>query len=63
MRQLFFLKDEYISREMTKTDGFMIVANGCVELFTEFEGNEFIIERVQVGGILNARSFLVEDLV
>ena len=48
---------------MTNTDGFMIVANGCVELYTEFEGNEFIIERVFVGGVLNSRSFLVEDLV
>jgi hypothetical protein len=40
----------------------MIIANGCVEISTTFEGNEFIIERVDVGGIINARSFLVEDL-
>ena len=61
MRQEFFLQGEIIQKEGSETNGFMIVANGCVELFTTFEGNEFIIERVYVGGIINARSFLVED--
>ena len=61
MRQEFFLQGQIIQTEGSEADGFMIVANGCVELYTTFEGNEFIIERVFVGGIINARSFLVED--
>lgn len=46
MRQEIFLQGEIIQKEGCETDGFMVVANGCAELFTTFEGNEFIIERV-----------------
>ena len=61
MRQEFFLKDEIILKEGDNLDGFMLVANGCVELYSTFEGNEFIIERVYVGAVINSKAFLLEE--
>lgn len=37
--------------------------NGIVEVFTEFEGNEFVIERLTQGAIINSRCFFMEDLM
>jgi len=40
-----------------------MVTDGQLEIFTYFEGNEFIIEYLDIGCILNYRSFLLEDNV
>lgn len=63
MRPLFFEKGHVIAKEMTSADSIYIVANGCLELYTEFEGNEFVIERLYKGTIINQRSFLMEDII
>lgn len=34
-----------------------------VELYTEFEGNEFILERLPSGSIINQRVLFMEDLM
>jgi len=39
------------------------VEDGCLEIYTTFEGNEFIIERLYRGSSLNARTFFMEDLM
>lgn len=38
MDQQFYLKDDIVLREGSSLDGFLIVANGCVEIFSTFEG-------------------------
>ena len=66
---LFSLKTEFHSRGdqiMTenyynKADRMIIVESGCIESFTYFEGNEFVIDYLNQGSIINFRSFLVED--
>lgn len=35
---------------------------GEVEIYTEFEGNEFIIERMFKGSFINVKQFLLEDI-
>ena len=62
MSPLFFENGQMIAKEMTNADQILIVLSGCCELYTEFEGNEFVIERVYKGGIINSRSFLMEDM-
>lgn len=41
----------------------IIVESGCVEAFTTFEGNEFVLDRLYSGSIINFRSFFMEDYV
>jgi len=37
------------------------VEDGAVELYTTFEGNEFILERLYRGSALNFRAFFMDD--
>ena len=39
----------------------MIVESGQLEVYTECEGNHFVIEYLNQGSILNYRSFFMED--
>ena len=41
----------------------MFVEQGTVQVFTEFEGNEFILENLEQGSVINPRAFFVEDLM
>ena len=59
--QRFYPADEIVLTEHDDTKDIFIVASGCLELYTEFEGNEFIIERLEQGAILNYRVIFTED--
>lgn len=52
-----------ILRQGDETNSFIIIEHGMVELYTEFEGNEFIIERLPSGSIINQRVLFMEDLM
>lgn len=41
----------------------IIVANGWVDIYTYFEGNEFVLERLTIGSVINKKNFLVEDIM
>ena len=41
----------------------LFVEAGVLELYTNFEGNEFIIQRLYRGSALNSRAFFMEDLM
>jgi CRP-like cAMP-binding protein len=41
----------------------LFIQEGVVELFTYFEGNEFVIERLYRGSVLNFRAFFMDDLM
>jgi CRP-like cAMP-binding protein len=49
------LKENDLAKEL------IFVENGVLEVYTEFEGNEFILERLHSGSCINYRSFLMED--
>jgi signal-transduction protein with cAMP-binding, CBS, and nucleotidyltransferase domain len=44
--------------ELTKL---LLLVNGVVEFVTEFDGNEFVIDRVFSGSIINYRNFFMDD--
>lgn len=52
-----------ILRQGDETNSFIIIEHGMVELYTEFEGNEFILERLPSGSIINQRVLFMEDLM
>ena len=37
------------------------MVSGCLEVYTEFEGNDFVLEKLKPGSILNYRSILTDD--
>ena len=41
----------------------MFVESGMIEVYTELEGHEFIIERLYSGSVINYRSFFMEDII
>ena len=40
-----------------------MIESGCLELFTEFEGTEFIIERLFAGSVINHRVLFSDDVM
>ena len=59
-----YLNDMVLLREQQDDcNKIIIVISGTLEVFTEFEGNEFIIERLEAGSILNFRNLFTDDLM
>ena len=50
-------------KESDNADSIIMLMHGECEVFATFEGNEFIIERLKQGSILNYRSFFMEDIM
>jgi len=61
-RQNYFVGDEII-REGVQADSLMFIEEGVVEVYTEFEGNTFLLENLEQGSVINPRAFFVEDLM
>ena len=49
-------------KEYSNANSLMFVESGMIEVFTEFEGNEFLIEKLYPGSVINFRAFFMEDL-
>ena len=43
------------------TDTLYMVVEGALEVYTDFEGNEFSIEKLKPGSILNYRNIFTDD--
>ena len=52
-----------IANNFNKADKLIFVESGCIEAFTYQEGNEFIIDNLEQGSIINFRSFLLGDVI
>ena len=63
MRKDTMDKGSYIYRDYDKSTRMYIIQSGCVEIFTDMEQSdqEFIIERLYRGSIINHNSFLMND--
>ncbi len=57
----FYNQGEVLLKEDDETDKIIFVVNGCLEVYSEFEGNEFIIEKLKTGSILNYRNICTDD--
>ena len=63
LQKQYYSKGQVIIRPGDNADNLMIVANGAIEVYTEFEGNKFIIDHLGPGSIINYRSFFMSDLM
>ena len=57
----FYNAEEIVLKEYDPIDKIIFVVNGALEVYTEFEGNEFIIETLHCGTILNYRTIFTDD--
>lgn len=56
-------KGQSLLREGSNATGILIVEKGCIEVYTEFEGNQFILDRLYPGSVINHRAFLMGDVM
>ena len=56
-------KGQYITKSYDFADCLIIVLSGVCKVKTECEGNEFILDYLYRGSIVNHRAFLVDDLI
>ena len=54
---------ESVYRKGDSIDQIYVVESGCLEVFTYFEGNKFVIEHLTAGSILNMTNFFLEDIM
>ena len=52
--------DEVLKLEQ-EIDKIIFVVSGCLEVYTEFEGNEFVIEKLKPGSILNYTNIFMDE--
>ena len=57
----FYNHGDVLLREGDEIDKIIFVVNGSLDVFSEFEGNEFIIDKLKPGSILNYRNILTDD--
>ena len=64
---LYSLEEKYypighiVLQEQDETDKLFIVSHGALEIYSEFEGNEFLIETLNEGSVLNYRVLFTDE--
>lgn len=61
IKRKVFADQEMLLKEFDDVRHIFIVESGCVEIFTYFEGNEFVIDQLSKGSIINPRVAFTED--
>ena len=52
---------ETLLSESQTSSSLFIVESGCLDVYTSFEGNEFIIDYLHSGAIINFRNFILDE--
>ena len=52
-----------VLKESDNARSLIIIERGTLEVYTKFEGNIFVLERLHAGSVINSRSFFMEDLM
>ena len=54
-------KGDILQKRGSDADELYFLQSGIIEVYTQFEGKEFVIERLFRGSIINYRTFFMED--
>lgn len=63
MRHEYFEKGLIIFKQDELAMTMFFIESGCVELYTLLDGEEFILERLYRGSVLNHNAFLLADTI
>jgi CRP-like cAMP-binding protein len=63
MEPKYYNKGEYVCKIKEVGDTLIIIEKGEIDIKTEMEGNEFMIDRLIPGTVINFRTFLLDDLM
>ena len=64
MKRKELLKNEYLCKRNTNSEEMYIIQSGLIEICHDLDKeNEFIIERLYRGSIINHNSFLMNDAI
>lgn len=63
LQQNFYEKGDTINRKRDFCQNLVFVESGCVEAVDDFEGNDFVIERLLMGSVINLRTFILQEMV
>ena len=63
LKPVFYERGTIILKEQEVVKTVMFIEHGMVEVYTEFEGNEFLIDRLYEGSVINYRTFLMDDIM
>jgi len=61
LHQETFEKDSIVLQANQPADKIYFLEEGQIELYTTFEGNDFVIEKLEKGSVLNHRAFFIQD--
>jgi CRP-like cAMP-binding protein len=61
MKTINYDRGHLIFKENDLAKSLVFIDHGVLEVYTEFEGNEFIIDNLHPGSCINSRAFLMED--
>jgi len=61
LKTQYMEKGEILLKEKDDTDNLFLIEQGCLEVFTMFEGNEFVIDRLPKGSCIGHRVVFTED--
>lgn len=61
LEQRYHKPGDLLLKVQDDTTSVYIVTHGCLEMYTEFEGNEFILETLTAGSILNYRVLFTDE--
>ena len=62
MIQKKFEAGHVVVKEGTVASSMFFIVSGVVETYTTMEGNEFVLDRLYSGSVINYRSFFLEDI-
>lgn len=54
-------KDEIVLANEHNANSILFIEDGVLELYTHFEANEFVLERLYRGSAINQRAFFMQD--
>jgi CRP-like cAMP-binding protein len=63
MKPVFKEKGASIVQQNEFLEKIIFVERGQIEIYAEFEGNEFVIERLGPGAVINQKAFFVNDKI
>jgi CRP-like cAMP-binding protein len=55
------IQGEILLKPGMETETIYLIEKGCLEVYTEFDGNEFVLEFLGAGSVLNYQLIFTED--